>query len=81
MSEIMFVSTSPDLTTLVRKVKKEIGLDCSVLEVNVNSDMETEPLSSIDKNVKVLVSRGGAVGYLRDRFKVPVIELNIGFRI
>jgi transcriptional regulator with PAS, ATPase and Fis domain len=79
LNEILFASTSPDLTALFQKVKEEMGINCSVLEVNATSDMETEPVLSIDDSVKVLVSRGGAVGYLRERFKVSVIEVNIGF--
>jgi transcriptional regulator with PAS, ATPase and Fis domain len=79
LNEILFVSTSPDLTALVQKVREEMGIDCRVLEVDVTSDMKTdEGVFPID-DVKVFVARGGLVGYLRDRFEISVVEVNIGF--
>lgn len=56
-----------------------MGIDCRVLEVNVTSDMKTEEGVFPIDDVKVFVARGGFVGYLRDRFEISVVEVNIGF--
>jgi len=78
MKEILFVSTSPELTAVVQKVKGETGIDCDIFEVKVTYNMEKAEEAPID-GVKVLIARGGLVGYFRDKYDLSIVEVNIGF--
>lgn len=78
IKEIFICSMDPDLTKLAHKVGKELNLDFALHEINAYTHTKTLPIT-LDDNVKVIVSRGGAARLIREQFDMPVVEIGITF--
>ena len=77
MSSILLISPYTKLSLVAKKIIKNENIDMEILDANILNLEEEELFKKINKDVKVIISRGMVAKVVRNNTSVPVVEIPV----
>lgn len=74
--DLLFVSPYKSLTKVAKCVLKKTNIKYSIINNNLDENIDSVK-EILKKEVKVIISRGGTAQLLKERFKIPIIEIPV----